>query len=211
MRQRILIVPRVTGQSVHNAFEFAKNQRKQPEIRIRIIQCTPCEVLNHSKVYHNIQILDISKESHTSLKITSNSDAFLSKVQNLDSMTTMNDTFVSIARFLPRIRDFIVWVSPFLCWMKRCVMRKMHLHLHFFKLLCPSIYPCHTNFEPLKIDGNCSFLMNKSIRTTMRLKWTFWDISGQFGRLLDAFRTDRRTNGRPDRPFYRDPWTHLKI
>ena len=26
---------------------------------------------------------------------------------------------------------------------------------------------------------------NKSIRTTMRLKWTFWDILGQFGRLYD--------------------------
>ena len=28
---------------------------------------------------------------------------------------------------------------------------------------------------------------NKSIRTTMRLKWTFWDILGQFGRLYDEF------------------------
>ena len=28
---------------------------------------------------------------------------------------------------------------------------------------------------------------NKSIRTMMPLKWTFWDILGQFGRLLDEF------------------------
>ena len=28
---------------------------------------------------------------------------------------------------------------------------------------------------------------NKSVRTTMRLSWIFWDILGQFGRLFDEF------------------------
>ena len=31
------------------------------------------------------------------------------------------------------------------------------------------------------------FYKNKSVRTTMRLKWAFWDILGQFGRLFDEF------------------------
>ena len=68
----------------------------------------------------------------------------------------------------------------------------------------------------------------------MRLSWTFWDTLGQFGRLLEEFgafslflvignflpqsahwkknalRTDRRTDGRTDRPSYRDAKTHLK-
>ena len=32
---------------------------------------------------------------------------------------------------------------------------------------------------------------NKSIWTTMRLKWTFWDILGQFGSLFDKFGASR--------------------
>ena len=71
-------------------------------------------------------------------------------------------------------------------------------------------------------------------RTTMRLNWTFWENSEDYltslkhtvgfpshfrpipnifshNRLIEKKRvTDRRTDGRADRPSYRDAWTHLK-
>ena len=36
-------------------------------------------------------------------------------------------------------------------------------------------------------------LNNKSIRTTMRLKWQFWDILGQFRRLYGEFGAIQKT------------------
>ena len=60
---------------------------------------------------------------------------------------------------------------------------------------------------------------NKSIRTMMRLKWTFWDILKHFGIFWDNSefiltsleRLDPRNHGPTDRHSYRDAWTHLKI
>ena len=83
-------------------------------------------------------------------------------------------------------------------------------------------------------------LENKSIRTMMRLKLKFWDIwgilrhlghfgtnsediltssehldcfpshFGPFSPVISSFKKKRVTDGRTDRPPYRDAWTHLK-
>ena len=61
----------------------------------------------------------------------------------------------------------------------------------------------------------------------MRLRWTFWDILGQFGILFDELGEFRQFSHvfptifisnlpiekktRTDGPSYRDAWTHLKM
>ena len=67
-----------------------------------------------------------------------------------------------------------------------------------------------------QIDIRCSPPKNKSIRTTMRLKSTFWKTFWRVGSIYTVFPvisdgpTDGRTHGRTDRPSHRDAWTHLK-